>query len=98
MKVSLSQEGSNSETASRSHEDYRQELIRLNLGTGRLKDTFRIILRTLRITENQNVSWEDTNFICTHAVSESNGSSRFGSGSKVVISQVVVGPAESSAL
>ena len=51
MKVSLSQEGSNSETASRSHEDYRQELIRLNLGTGRLKGTFRIILRTLRITE-----------------------------------------------
>jgi len=60
MKVSLSQDGSSSERASRSHEDLR------------------IILRT---TE-----------------SESNGSSRFGSGSNVVISHVVVGPVESSAL
>jgi hypothetical protein len=51
MKVSLSQEGSNSEMASRSHEDYRHELIGLDLGAGRLKGTFRIILRTLRITE-----------------------------------------------
>lgn len=37
-------------------------------------------------------------FYVTHAASESNSSSRLGSGSKVVMSQVVVGPVASSAL
>jgi len=41
---------------------------------------------------------ESRSQIWAHVVSESNGSSRLGSGSKVVISQVVVGPVESSAL
>lgn len=35
---------------------------------------------------------------CTHVESGSKGRSRFGSGSNVVISHVVVGPVESSAL
>lgn len=60
-----------------------------------VKQTLKIILRALKegIRHNEGVFEEALN-VC----SASNGSSKFGSESKVDISHVVVGPDESSAL